>query len=256
LELKFTSNKERFNLALKKYWKSLALLLAVLGLSTLFPINVGKPNFFGSFTLCSYAPIATVTMFILALTVYSVVKNRKLLLYGNAALLIVIVVFTGFWVYEAKLPMDSIEMTLTVASFGTREDPYWPSGPANVSSIYFDVTLYNPTSRDIPAFDSENTTIRIDGKFTTPDVKVIYISSREPLKAYSKISNDERYVMFVQNYTNADVWASLLKKDFTFTISGILVVRYYYVPRSLPEYEGRSIVWVSKPYSLSYKYKE
>lgn len=247
---------------LRRHWKALAWLVVILGFLTLLPINVGKPNFFGSFTLCSFAPIATIAMFIIALTIYSFVKKRKLLLYGNVALLLVIVGFTGFWVYDAKLPMDSIEMRITNVRFWIGEDPHWIDGkPANLSSIFFDVTLYNPTSRDVPAFHSENYALRINDRLISyPNYEMmdVDVEIHEPLRAYSTQNVTWMEVVVEKNHTDPDVWSSLFNKSFTFTISGVLVARYYYAPSSLDEYARReySIVWASRPYSVSYTYRE
>lgn len=234
-------------------------MIVILGFSTLLPINFGRPNFLGSFTLCSFAPVATVAMFILALTVYSYVNKRRLLLYGNVTLLAVIVGFSGFWVYDAKLPMDSIEMNITNVRFWIGEDPHWVDGkPANTSSIFFNVTLYNPTNRDVPAFHSENHAMQINGKpIGSADIFGFGIWLQSPLKAHSTIST-EMYVIFEQRHTEPDIWALLLTKNFTFTIAGVLVTRHYYAPGSLDEYERRqySFVWAAKPYSVSYTYTE
>jgi len=221
---------------------------------------MGKPNFFGSHTLCSFAPVATGAMFILALTIYSFVTKRKLTLYGSVSILLLIIGFTGFWIYNAKIPMDSIQMNITNVRFWIGEEPHWISGnPANVSSIYFNVTLYNPSSQDIPAFHTENPAMRINDKFIDMyDVEIWDVEIRlyEPLKAYSMIRINMR-VRFNQKFIDPDVWASLLNKNFTFTISGVLIVRYYYAPSDISEYDRRlySIVWASKPYSLSYTYQ-
>jgi len=258
--LEFTSSRERANSALKRLWKPLVFLSVILGFSTLLPINVGRPNFFGSFTLCSFAPVATLGMFILALTVYAFINKRKRLLYGNVALLLLIVGFTGFWVYDAKIPIDSIEMNITNVSFWIGEDPHWIEGPANTSSIFFNVTLHNPTDRDIPAFHSENHAMQINDKsIGLVDILDIDIQLQTPLKAHSMITWPEMWVVFEQKYADPDVWAALLSKNFTFTITGVLVMRYYWggTPSSVPEYERRqySGIWASKPYSLSYTFE-
>jgi len=247
-------------LTLRKHWKPLVWLLVILGFSTVLPINVGRPNFFGSFTLCSFAPVATIGMFILALTVYAFINERKRLLYGNVALLLLIVGFTGFWVYNAKFPMDSIEMKITNLRFWIGEEPHWTDGkPANTSSIIFDVELYNPTNLDIPAFYSENNVFWLNDKLVGSYVTMnIEITLQVPLKAHATVTNTWLHVVFEQSYADPVVWALLLSKNFTFTISGILVVRYYYAPSSLDEFERRqySFVWASKPYSVSYTYME
>lgn len=250
----------------KRYWKILVTLAIILGLSTIAPINVGKPNFFGSFTLCSFAPVSTVTMFIVATVIYSFVKNRKILFYATLLLSLIIGGFTGFWIYDAKLPMDSLEIGVSNVRFWTGYDKYeiWEGG--NVSHILFNLTIHNPTARDTSALRWEREAdFYIEGKRLekhTYEVHGFYADPRI-IKANTTFTIDVR-VTVIYGYTRIrgdsleNVWASLMTKNFTFNIRGILVTRYYYAPSHLPEYERRqySIVWASKPFTISYTYTE
>lgn len=265
----FMSNRERISLTLIKHWKILVLLFVFLGVSTVLPIGMGRPNFFGFFTLCSFAPIATIAMFILALTVYLFVNKRKLLLYGNVFLLLVIVGFTGFWVYDAKLPMDNIRVDMSIYNYYFGYSRVYEE---NISKIFFNLVLQNTLMRDTPAFWVEYYDFYVEGKkleFYTYDVfpggiggwyagiKTRWIGSDITLEPNQTMTLEVEVTLSldytkVEGDTIEDVWTSLSNKNFTFRMDGILVSRRYYGP----EYTDYYIVWGSTRFSIAYRYTE
>jgi len=231
--------------------------MVILGFSTVLPINLGKPNFFGSYTLCSFVPIATVAMFILALTIYSFFNKRKLLLYGNMFLLLVILGFTGFWIYDAKLPMDSLEIGICNVHFWTGYDSLYEIWGGNVSRIDFNLTIHNPTTRDTLSLRWESEAdFYIEGKKLERHTYDLPNYWPGVIKA-GGTKNMDLHVTVIYNYTRIEgdtlenVWMALMRKSFTFTLSGILISTRYYGP----EYNDY-IVWASKPFSISYTYQE
>lgn len=260
----FALNRERINLTLRKYWKVFVVLFVILGFSTVLPINVGKPNFLSAFTFCSFAPVATIAMFVLALTIYLFVKRRKLLLYGNVAVLLVIVLFTGFWVYDAKLPMDNISVDMSIYHY------YFGYGDAfkkNVSSISFNLLLHNTLMRETPPFRVEYYDFYVNGRKLQVDTYEVFTSGRSPLFRWigpfvtlgpNQTTTLEVILILLFDYTKLeggtiqDIWTPLSDKNFTLRMDGILVSRTYYDP----EYTDFSIVWVSTPFSLKYTYTE
>jgi len=245
----------------REFGKIAAWLLVIAGFFTLLPIDVGKPNFLGSFTLCSFAPVATVTMFIIALTVYWYSKKSDLVALGILFLLI-IAVFSGIWAYNAKLPMDgiSVNMVIDIYYFGER----YP-GEGNISKIFLNLTLHNPTLRNAPAFAVEYCDFFVEGKkleFQTYDIfPSAGIRSIKPvhveLGANQSITLDVEITLHpdltrVEGDTIESIWGSLARGDFTLRMDAILVSRSYYGPEQIPEY---SFVLASKPFSVSSAYQ-
>lgn len=257
-ESKYTSSRERVYLGLKKYRKLLILVFVVLGLSTFLPINVGKPNFLGSFTLCSFAPVATVALFALALTVHSLVNKRKLLLYGNVFLLIVILGFSVYWVYCAKVPMDSIEINMSNVRFFPQYDHWYADLGKNASRISFDLVVNNPNVQNTwYLWWQRGPDFYIEGKKLEWHTYDILYSDVGVVKARGT-RDMNLYVDVIYNLTEVEggaldsVWMALMSENFTFTMGGILASRSYYGPTSTDYY----VVWASKPFSVSYTYHE
>ncbi len=260
-------------MTLRKHWKPLVWLLVILGFSTLLPINVGKPDFLGSFTFCSFAPVATIAMFILALTVYSFVKKRKLLLYGNMLLLLAIIGLTGLWIYEIKLPMESINVDISISNyyFGYSD----ASHIKNISKIFFNVVLHNSLMRDTPTFRVEYFDFHVNGKklqLGTYDLfsgsriswwtgfETRWIGPNSITLGPNQTKTLESDVTLIFDYTKVeggtieDIWTPLSNKNFTFRMDGILVSRAYYGP----EYDHYNfvwnILWASTPFSIAQRY--
>lgn len=253
------------NMKWKRHWKILVTSAIILGFSTIVPINVGRPNFIGSFTLCSFAPIATIVMFILALTVYSFVNKRKLLLYVNVFLILVIVGFTGFWAYDAKLPMDNIRVDMSIYNYHFGYSLVYEE---DISKIFFNLVLHNTLTRDTPAFWVEYYDFYVEGKklelgtYHVPGGwraggKTRWIGSDITLEPNQTMTLEVEVTLSldstkVEGNTVEDVWTSLSSKNFTFRMDGILVSRRYYGPKNTDYY----IVWASRPFSIAYRYTE
>jgi len=259
---------------LRKHWKPLVWLFIILGFSTVLPIDVGKPNFFGAFTLCSFAPVATITMFIFALTVYSVVHRRKLLLYGSLSLLLVIVGFTGFMTYSEKIPMDNIRVEMSIYNY------YFGYGSVlegNISKIFFSLILHNTLMRDTPAFRVEYYDFYIEGKKLQLDTYSVFpggrilwwtgfetrwIGPHSITLGPNQTTTLEVDVTLILGYTKVeggtveDIWASLSNKNFSFSVDGILVSRAYYGPEYDNYNVAWNIVWASTPFSVVYRYSQ
>lgn len=255
------SNEGKVSARRKELGKLTAWLLVITGFFTLLPINVGRPNFIGSFTLCSFAPVATIAMFIIALTVYWYSIKSDLVVLGILFLLI-IAVFSGIWAYNTKLPMDNITVDMTIDKYYFGE--HFP-GEGNISKIFLNLTLHNPMMRNTPTFRIDDYDFFVEGRklrlgtygvfpggggtrrWLSPEH--ISLGPNETVTIDAEITlyvNDTK----VERDTIGSVWPSLSRGDFTLRMDAVLVSRSYYGP----EYTEYFFVMGWEPFSTSSVY--
>lgn len=258
---------------LKWYWAFLILGCFVLSLVTLIPWYSVRANFSGYYSICPFVPLSTITMLAMSFALYAYARRHRKTFYRTALVLctifglvlLTIFGFTVWWLYNFKLPMDSLEFSMAMRYFWIGTTSYYDDTEENASVIYFYLTIKNPTDRETPVFLIEPKDIAINNKklisyyeldcsngtSTTPDLQWFYHLTT--LKPYENITLEIRWfvrykTMEVETATREDVWASLLQRNFTFSMSGILTVRPYFN-------EGNyKPTWAARPFIVSQKY--
>jgi len=138
---------ERIATGLKRYWRALATACVILGVLTVLPWFVSKPNHVSYCSVCSFAPFSTVTLFVIATIFYSFGKGIKWLCYLGMIALITIGSFSAYWAYSIKSPVDSLQTNMIVTYHSYEYDDFFGG---NMSIMSFNLSFTNPTGQDTP----------------------------------------------------------------------------------------------------------
>lgn len=247
----------------KLHWKILVLASFILGLLTLYPWNISKPNFLGNYSFCNFAPVSTLGMFVIALALYFLGAKHRRMFYGTIGVLVVISSFVGYWYVNAKLPMENIQANIVIHRYWSG---YSNLHEKNVTDVLFNLILYNPSDIDSLGFLLENPEVFVNN-WHLPYYRVHLGNWRRILYGeYTWFGDMPINIKAHQNVTiqiaiealideaPADVWASLQNQNFTLTIKAILTVRPYLSSSdsvgSMLSGSGK-IVWVSSLLSVS-----
>jgi len=233
-----SSSLERIATELKHYSKALATVCIILGFLTLVPWSTSKPNHISYYSICSFAPISTVVLFMIAVAFYSFGKGIMWLCYVGMIALITVFSFTGYWAYTIKLPVDSLQVNIIIDYFWYGYDDFFKD---NVASIFLNLTFKNPTHQDTQTLRIENYDFYINGKklklstynsFPTGGYAGIrYITWALSIKANQTLTYSGIHILLEKNYTKIagndkeSVWTALIQGNFNVTLTGVLVAR-------------------------------
>lgn len=198
-------------------------------------------------------------MFLIAGTFYWLGKGRLRLLYGTMIILLVIFGFVGYWIYVAKMPIDSIQINMAINYVWSGYSSTWAG---NISSISLNLTFRNPTHQDSPAFRVENYDFHInDKKLRTYDIfseagsggrEDIRWLNNQPITVKAQQTATLVIAITISQFTKIEendleaLWASLTQRNFTLTLTGNLCAR--------PFSDESRLVLVAKPFTVSYSY--
>jgi len=244
---------------LKIYWKLLVLVLVILGFLTFLPWPVSSPDFLGNYSLCSFTPISNLGMFILAFALYSFATDRKKALYAFLAILLALLGFTGFWYVAAKMPMNDIQINVSVDYFRSGYDRGLNE---NLSVIWLNFDLRNPSDRDSLGFVIENPRAIVDNwqapagavDDTLGTIGYTWLASGRPIVIKGHQNQTLKLeVRFYHNSVPTDVLIHVLARNFTLTMAGLLVVRPYFdATYAYASINGSGkLVLVARPFSIS-----
>ncbi len=224
--------------ALKTHRKTLAIIFIILALLTLLPWGVSKPNYLGYYSICSFTPISTIILFLIALVFYIVGSKRVILRYAT---LIVLIVFclVGFSAYSVRFSIYSLQMSLEVTERDYHYDSFFED---NVVLVRFNLTFKNPTSLDTPSFRIENWDFYINGKklkiMTYGGIPVeiptglrYFPDQSIAVKAHETFNYTQLELFCMQKTLKVEegdvqeVWTALTQGNFSVTLTGMLVAR-------------------------------
>lgn len=243
--------------ALRRYWKALVIASFIVGILTAVPWNAYRLNHLGYYSLCSSTPISTITMFLMAGAFYWLGKGRLRLLYGTMIIVLVIFGLVGYWIYAAKMPMDSIQINVAINYVWSGYSVTWNG---NISSISINLTSHNPTCQDSPAFRVENYDFHVNDKRLyegTYDVfseagsgrrEDIRWLNNHPTTLKAKQTSILVIVITISNFTQIEgndletLWTSLTQRNFTLTLTGNLCARFF---------DESRLVLVASPFTAS-----
>jgi len=136
-----------------EWWKVPIAAILILGFSAiLIPSPLAEPNVQG-------VPAIPITLFVLAVTLYAIVKKDRKTLYATIGILVILFAYTGFWFYNYKIPLSSLMVTMSPIS--VRNNP--PRDfLGNQCDIHIDLAIQNPTDINTPPFMIENVNFYID----------------------------------------------------------------------------------------------
>lgn len=254
---------ERIATGLKRYWRVLATVCVTLGVLTVLPWGASRPNHVSYYSVCSFAPFSTVTLFVMAATFYSFGKGMKRLCYLGMIALITIGSFSAYWAYSIKLPVDSLQVNMLIDYFWYGYDDFYED---NVSSIFFSLTFTNPTGQDTPPLRIEDYNFFINGKKLLTFIShsggwnrgIRYITSPLTIKAHQTSTYSEIHIILGENYTKIEgndtesLWASLMQGNFKVTLTGILVERNDF---GNEDRSPSTLIIVARPLTLSCTYQ-
>jgi hypothetical protein len=257
---------ERIATGLKHYSKALATVCIIFGFLTVLPWSTSKPNHVSYHSVCSFAPISTVVLFAMAATFYSFGKGMMRSCYIGMTALIIIFSFSGYWAYSIKLPVDSVQVSMTIDYFWCGYDDHFKD---NVSSIFLNLTLKNPTCQDTPTLRIENYNFFINSKklrLSTYDSSstggyagIRYIHPTLTIKANQTLTYSEIHIILKKNYTEIEgndkesVWAAFIQGNFNVTLTGVLVGRTDF-GNIETDHPPSKLILVAKPLTLSCTY--
>lgn len=263
--------KEKDDIKLKRYWKISILISSILGFITIIPWYNVRANFLGYYSICSFAPFSAFIMFNIALALYVFVTKRRKTFYVTTLILLIIFGFTGWWFYDFKSPMDSIECDIAIRSFWIGTTHLYDT-EENASYMSFYLTFKNPINRDTPIFLIEPWYIAINNKKLVSgyylscwngshlwcDFRWFYEpTTLKPQENITLLIENQIYYnqMEVEGASREEVWASLMQRNFTLSIVGILTVRPLFSESmdSYPTVQHKS-TWAAKPFIVSQKY--
>lgn len=160
--------------------------------------------------------------------------------YATIVMLLIIFGYTGFWAYNYKMPLSSLETSIQIY--------YYYIGPSqigsrgNVSVIWFNLTIRNPTDIDTPSFMMENPAFYINNvklnensgywsyQFSI-DEHYGYYNPHTIIEAHQTLTISDLHIFIFQNEMQVeegnpkDVWEYLVSKNFTLSLSGTFTSR-------------------------------
>lgn len=258
---------------LRWYWKISILSCIIFGFITLMPWYNIRANFLGYYSTCSFVPFSSIAVFTLSFALYAYVTKRRKTLYGTTLIFLTILGFTSWWFYNFKLPMDNLEFSMAIRSFWIGTTSYYDN-EENASSINFNLSIKNPTDKETPVFLIEPRDIAINNKKLISYYELSCLNGTSTyhglrwfykpttLKAYENITLEIRCfvrykTMEVETATREDIWASLVQRNFTLIMSGILTVRPYFnltIAEHDPSIEDKS-TWAARLFIISQQYR-
>jgi hypothetical protein len=244
------------------FWRVLILSIIALAFITMVPWNAPRNNFIGCISFYSFVPFATIAMLDLAVALHAWHRKRRITLYGTILILLAILGFTGWWFYVFKMPMDSLDVSLTIKSYWIGIGEVYEE---NRSSISFQPNIKNPASHDTPLFIIEPTSVSINDKELVSGYNldcwngthqvgsfkwyykplILKANQNISLLLYCKISFDHVEVV---GATSEEIW-NAMQESFTFSMYGILTARPY--TDKVPTPHVDQSVWAAKPFTVS-----
>ena len=249
--------------ALKMRRKTIAIVFIMLTLLTLLPWGVSKPNYLGYYSICSFTPISTIILFLMALVFYIVGSKRTILRYATLIILILFCL-VGFSAYSARFSIYSLQMGLEVTRWDYHYDSFFED---NVVLVQFNLTFKNPTGQDTPSFRIENYDFYINGKklkiwtyggIPAESMTGIRYFPDQPIavKAHETFNYTKLELFCMQKTLKVEegdvqeVWTALTQGNFSVTLTGTLVAR------SSSDYKQplSSIIVAARPFEITCTY--
>jgi hypothetical protein len=167
---------------------------------------------------------------------------RKMFLL-SVIFLATIFVYTGYYAYAMKMPIDGLQVTLVeyhVSLWGYSAF----NETHNITGIYFKFTIHNPTNVQTPPFEVDMSSIYVNGKELDPltftsgmaESSGHYFPISQPMtlkpnETYTYDSNNTEPMqlelqttrVFGGNFTS--MWPTISHGNLTLTFSGLLVSR-------------------------------
>ncbi len=195
-------------------------------------------------------PIIPVTLFIIAVSVYSLAARKRKTLYATIIIMLMNCGYTGFWFYTYKMPLSSLEVTMMPIEIQT--PPVRELFLGNQFDISFNLTIRNPTDVGTPPFMIENLAFYIDNvKLETGTYAMWgwgrggslgrqgrwYFDTHMIVMAHQFLIADKYFAISI--YSNAteteegpfeNVWNSIVNKDVTLSLSGFFTSRPNFTP--------------------------
>jgi hypothetical protein len=160
----------------------------------------------------------------------------------SAIFLELIFAYTQYYVYALQMPIDSLQVTLSVYSVRSYNNVI-DNEVQNDTYIYFNLTIHNPSNEQTPPFEMDISNISVNGKELVPPAfqpgmagGVHYFPSYEPivLKPGENYTYDsgpagglELELQMTQvlgaNFTS--MWSAISQGNVNLTFSGLLVSR-------------------------------
>ncbi len=240
----------------------LSLLCFGLAVVTLVPWGANIPNHLNYYSVCSFTPISTVMLLALGLGIRSYGRGQQRQLKASVVVLVMLVVFGGFWAYTVKMPISSLQLGIQV-----RGVYQIISLEANSTNAVLNLSIHNPTDIDTPAFEMESFDIVVNGTRMVPGTYdcfpsndyngMRYIFHGETVRAHQTNSYSDLILSVYWNWTEIEggvlstVLSALNQSRFSLTFSGLIVVRTSYItsPDSVP-----GLIVVAVPFKVSFTY--
>lgn len=251
--------------ALKTYRKPFAIVFIILALLTLLPWGASRPNYLGYYSICSFTPISTIILFLIALVFYIVESKRVILRYATLIILIVFCL-AGFSAYSARFSIYSLQMNLEVTGRDYHYDSFFED---NVVLVRFNLTFKNPTGQDTPSFRIENYDFYINGKklkirtyggipedITTGiryfPTQPLAVKAHETFNYTGLTLFAMQRVLKVEEGNIDEVWTALTQGNFNVTLTGMLVAR------ASDDYKQSlsAIITVARPFEITCTYQQ
>jgi len=249
--------REGFRVKLKWYLVVPILSFAILGFVMMVPWSSSRSNFLGYESICSFFPFSAIVLFAISVALYTYATKHRKVFYGTMLILLAVFGFTGLWFYDYELPMNSLDFSMTKKSFWTGTETAVTEG--NMSSIFFYLTIKNPSGRETPAFIIEPRHIAIDNKRLTSGYSVYSwngTSSWAGLRWFyhpTSLKPHENITLLlmcwiyykwleVEGATQEEIYSSIAQGNFTFSMRGSLTVKPYFGHKSTSTWAARSFI--------------
>lgn len=250
---------------LNQLHKATILAMVILGFGIwLIPSIASEPNLRGF-------PTISIALFISASILYAVSEKQRRLLYAMVILLLLTLGYSGFWAYSYKMPLSSLEISMHI--YNVYAGPYFgPEGyddATNMSRIWSNVTVLNPSNVDTPPFAFENLAVYIndmrlmDGYMVDFHHRTLLIREhiQRPftvIKAHESLNITAAEVFIRQDQLQVekggpeDIFDVLSTRNFTLTITGTFTSR----PDYQIEMQSVFSLWIlaTSPFQMSQRF--